>query len=111
MIIGSDLKINISLEGLPEGVHLSHKDLTFKCIFYVNPDKTHTVEKDSMTMLDDDNYVAQFNSSLLSASGTVQAVIIANIPDKPEGGTTRKEISTASTGIVLTSSPITLPTA
>lgn len=105
MIIGSDLKINISLEGLPEGTHLSN--INFKCIFYVNPDKTYTVLKSNMSQVDADNYTVQFNSSELNYPGTVRAIIIANIPS---GSTTRKEIAEASTGVVLTTSPITLPT-
>lgn len=98
-VLGTQLKINVNVEPIGS-IHLSN--CQFKCTFFINPKKTIELEKSSMIKVDDDNYIALIDSSLLG-TGTIRMTIEVDIPDTDFPSGLRKEIDTVCTGIIIQS--------
>ena len=98
-VLGTQLKINVNVEPIGD-IHLSNCE--FKCTFFINPKKTIELEKNSMIRIDDDNYIALVDTSLLG-TGTIRMTIEVDIPDTDFPNGKRKEINTVCTGITIQS--------
>lgn len=98
-VLGTQLKINVNVEPIGD-IHLSNCD--FKCTFFINPKKTIEQKKSGLIKVDDDNYIALIDSSLLG-TGTIRMTIEVDIPDTDFPSGYRKEIDTVCTGITIQS--------
>lgn len=96
-IIGSQFKINVHLEPIND-IHLD--SCSFVCTFFTSSNKYITIDKKDMKKVDEDNYVALIDSSLLSV-GNIKMTINIDIPDKDFPSGYRKEIKTVNTNIVI----------
>ncbi len=96
--IGTELKINVRIDRL-DGYKMS--DIDFTCDFFIYTNRKITVKKDSMIKVDDDNYIACFDSSQLGV-GKIMCRVTAFIPDADFEDGVRKEIETVETNVTIT---------
>ena len=96
--IGTELKINVRIDRL-DGYKMS--DIDFTCDFFIYTNRKITVKKDSMIKVDDDNYIACFDSSQLGV-GKIMCRVTAFIPDADFKDGVRKEIETVETNVTIT---------
>lgn len=96
--IGTELKINVRIDRL-DGYKMS--DIDFTCDFFIYTNRKITVKKDAMVKVDDDNYVACFDSSQLGV-GKIMCRVTAFIPDADFEDGVRKEIETVETNVTIT---------
>lgn len=96
--IGTELKINVRIDRL-DGYKMS--DIDFTCDFFIYTNRKITVKKDAMVKVDDDNYVACFDSSQLGA-GKIMCRVTAYIPDADFEDGLRKEVETVETNVTIT---------
>lgn len=90
--LGTEVKINVYIEPItsirteenPEKTKLSMVDYDFNVRFFTRPNKSVTIGKTDMIMVDDDNYIAVVDTSDLGA-GVLQMVVTAYIPDGDAG--------------------------
>lgn len=93
--LGTAYKMNVSVDGL---VNMTLADVDFRCTFYVYTGKELTLEKSEMVRVDNDNYLAVFDSAKLGR-GNIKMRMSLDIPDSdcPDG--VREEIYTINTGV------------
>lgn len=96
--LGTELKINVHLDRM-DGYKMS--DIDFSCDFYVYTNRRITVKKEAMVKVDDDNYVACFDSSQLGV-GKIMCRVTAFIPDADFEDVLRKEVETVETNVTIT---------
>lgn len=110
-IIGTELKINVNVEPIGN-VHLA--DCDFECLFYIKGQvptasgvastkrgtKSVLVRKEEMLRVDDDNYVALVDSSLLGV-GNVMMTIKVYVPDTDFDDGFRTEVDSVWTGVTI----------
>lgn len=96
--IGTELKINVHLDRL-DGYRMS--DIDFTCDFFIYPNHKITVSKESMVKVDDDNYVACFDSAKLGI-GRIMCKVTAYIPDADFEDGLRTEVETVETNVTIT---------
>lgn len=92
--LGTIYKFNVHVDGLPT----SMDDIEFSCTFYCSPIKKITIQKKDMIRLDENNYVAIVDSSLIG-KGIIhnEIELLINDNDIPSG--IRKEIYTEKTDV------------
>lgn len=95
--VGTELKINVHIE--PFGrLHMSDYDFDVK--FYVYANRSVTKTKETMIEVDEDNFIACFDSALLGA-GKIKARVTAYIPDEDFPDGFRTEIREGDTGVTI----------
>ena len=100
----TDLKINVHVEPIDGSTHLS--DCNFSCFFYTNNETQGILlEKSEMIKIDDDNYIAKVDTSLLGI-GAVCLKLEVHVPDGDYDTGYRKEISRICTGIHICSKAV-----
>lgn len=91
---GSGLKLNVYVAQIG-GIHLAECD--FECTFFTfSRFMGITLTKDQMTYVDEDNYIATIDSSVLSP-GRVSVLIKVQVPDGEFKGGYRTEIAELAT--------------
>lgn len=96
-VVGTQLKININVEPIGE-THLS--DCDFNCTFFISKSKPVRQKKTDLIKVDNDNYIALVDSSLLG-TGTIMLTMEINVPDTDFPNGYRKEVSTVCTGVTI----------
>lgn len=96
--LGTDIKINIHLDRL-DGYRMS--DIDFTCNFFIYTNRKITIKKEVMIKVDDDNYVACFDSTQLGI-GKIMCRVTAYIPDADFEDGLRTEIETVDTNVTIT---------
>ena len=96
-VIGTDLKISVNVQPIG-GVPLSECD--FSCTFFVMPNNSVTLNKSEMKKVDSDTYLALVDSNKLGV-GSVKMTIEIEVPDTDFTDSTRTEIETICTGIII----------
>lgn len=96
--IGTDIKINVHLDRL-DGYRMS--DIDFTCDFFIYTNRKITVKKEEMVKVDDDNYIACFESTKLGV-GKIMCRVTACIPDADFEDGLRTEIETVDTNVTIT---------
>lgn len=91
--LGTIYKLNIHIEGLP----LAMDDVEFSCKFWTFKESV-TLRKNEMIRIDEENYVAVIDSSLIGR-GEIRVQTTVLIPDTDCDGGIRTEIYTEQTGI------------
>lgn len=91
--LGTIYKLNIHIGGLPGTMD----DVDFHCKFWTYR-KELTVEKKDMIRIDENNYMAVVDSSLLGR-GTLKVQTTVLVPDTDVDGGVRREIYTEYTDI------------
>ena len=91
--LGTIYKLNVHIEGLPGTMD----EVDFRCKFWTYR-KELTVEKKDMIRLDENNYMAVVDSSLLGR-GTIKVQTTVLVPDTDVDGGVRTEIYTKYTDI------------
>ena len=86
--LGTELKINVHVEPIG-GIRMSEYDFT--CVFYVYNNKCLEVRKRDMVKADDDNYIANVDTSKIGA-GNLKMRFEAEIPDSDMNDGLRKEV-------------------
>lgn len=86
--LGTELKINVHVEPI-DGMHMSEYD--FECVFYVYKNRPLVVNKNEMTKVDDDNYIAKVDSAKVGV-GNLLMKFVAEIPDSDMNDGLRKEV-------------------
>lgn len=96
----SDLKLNIHIEPL-DGLHMS--DYDFICTFYVYKNKSITIQKKQMKMVDSDNYIVPLTGDMIRqiGKGHLRLMVKALIPDSDFDGDFRTEIVELCTNIAI----------
>lgn len=80
---GTQFVINVDMEPM-DGLHMA--DVDFKARFYVSQNKALELEKSSMIKVDEDNYLALVDSTLVGR-GQIKYRLFVNVPDDNwEGG-------------------------
>ena len=95
---GSEVKINVHVEPIDGKVHLS--ECEFKCEFYVNANKSVTLEKKDMIQVDDDNYIALVDTAK-TGYGKIKMMIECEVPDGDFPDHLRKEVDTVCTDVTI----------
>lgn len=93
---GTEIKINVHFDKI---CRYSMSDVDFSCQFYVQRKFVVEISKDKMIKVDDDNYVAVFDTSLIGP-GEIKLRVTAYIPDDDCDDGFRTEIGTIDTGII-----------
>lgn len=91
--LGTIYKLNIHIEGLPSTMD----DVDFRCKFYTFRNEL-TVYKKEMIRIDENNYMAVVDSSLLGR-GKIKVQTTIHVPDTDIPGGIRTEIYTEYTDI------------
>jgi hypothetical protein len=86
--LGTELKINVHVEPIG-GIRMSEYDFT--CVFYVYKNKCLVINKRDMTKVDDDNYIANVDTTKIGA-GCLKMRFEAEIPDSDINDGFRKEV-------------------
>lgn len=86
--LGTELKINVHVEPIG-GTRMSEYDFT--CVFYVYKNKCLEVRKRDMTKVDDDNYIANVDTTKIGA-GNLKMRFEAEIPDSDMNDGFRREV-------------------
>lgn len=97
-VIGTDLKINVNVKPIGD-ISLSQCDFT--CTFFISSSKSVILSKSQLVKIDNDNYLALFNSEELGV-GTIKMTIEIKVPDPLFDKGYRTEIETVCTGINIT---------
>lgn len=98
MNLGADVKINVQMEPLGD-LHLA--DVNFECTFFcLHQLKQVTLKKEEMVKVDEDNYIAAFNSQKVGA-GQISMAIKVYIPDSDFPSGERLEFITVETDAVV----------
>ncbi len=91
--LGTIYKLNMHIEGLPSTMD----DVEFSCKFWTFKESV-TIQKNEMIRIDENNYVAVIDSSLIGR-GTIHVQTTVLIPDTDCDGGIRIEIYTEKTDI------------
>lgn len=97
IINGTEIKINIHAEPI-DGI--SMYDYDFFCEFYSHPDRKTRLLKSEMIYVDNDNYIARIDSSIIGC-GNLRVRMTAFIPDTNFNDSLRTEIAEYTTDIVI----------